>query len=209
MKKGVDNFEECDIYAPIEEIAKGRKYGVRRQFPISNALSNKGNKRVELVIVSYHQRLVLALEIKYKKRGDSLKQGAISSDAEKLRLIKASDINKTIMSNKGYPLEGRVTGFCLLRAVIIVWRAASIVQQMKSESNDIQLQLKKLLVAALPECANGDTELTEYFTKGRPTVAIGNATGSIRAGSSISDSRFWVASLIQAGKRSRTTRQCK
>ncbi len=111
MRKGTDNLTEHSLYKPIEDIAKGRRFEVRNEFPIPKTSSRGGgSKEVDFVIVNRASQSVLALEVKYKRRKKRL-TGSIGSDAAKLLTLTVEGINEQILAGRGYPIRRSVTGF--------------------------------------------------------------------------------------------------
>jgi hypothetical protein len=196
MRREVDDLEEKDLAKPLRAIAKARGFEVKREFCLPMNRRTKGTPRIDFLMVHREQRLVVALETKYKHEGPM--SGGIGKDGAKLHGLTIDVINQQIRAGRGGPAVKRpVVDYRLVRVVLFVWRKDSILDQMKKEPEIIREQFGKLVAAMLPEDSQDDDDTCRQAllgqVAGRP---VGVAAGSLRAGSTITEKRFWVASLI-------------
>lgn len=197
MRSGVDNLSEAALYHPIECIAQGRKFEVKSQFPLLIDPPRPGApSTIDFVMVNRITKLVIALELKYKKPRKKM-AGSLGEDAYKLSKLTLDELNYQIEAGKCGNIKQRVDGYTLVRAVIIVWHKTDISQQLQCESKFIRRQFIKLLRLILPTDIKQDAEnLHRAMLGGLAIRPVAKPFGSLRAGSTASNKRFWVASLI-------------
>jgi hypothetical protein len=103
MRKGVDNLLEHSLYAPVENIANGRKLEVLGQFKIPRHDDSSGApKTIDFLIVNRKNKYVVALEIKFKNLNKKL-TGSLTKDVDKLNFINISMINNQIKEPQDPP----------------------------------------------------------------------------------------------------------
>lgn len=199
MRRGVDNLSEHMLYKPLEEIASGRHFEVKQQFPIPKATPGPGaHKTIDFVLVDRTNRQILALEVKYK-RPTSKMAGSLSADAKKLRDFHLKDAESTIRSGGGGPIAASVSGYALHKAVLFVWRKADGVKHIvANEQKPIRGQLHKLVKRMLPDGVTlSGKSLAECFLAGKAFKPVGNQYGALRSGATVTNQRFWVAAFLE------------
>ncbi|HMG46452.1 MAG TPA: hypothetical protein VK614_03220 [Allosphingosinicella sp.] len=199
MRLGVDNLTEGTLYKPIEDLAKGRGFQVRHEFPLPKKTATRGApQEVDFVIVDRTGEVVVAIEVKYKRRGKKL-TGSISKDAIKLRDLTIEQIEAQIATGSVPQLKGSVQGFNLTKAIIVVWRSGDLVGHLLDrEQKPIVRQFRELVRAMLPDGVEfAAKNLAACFLKGAASKPVGSRFGSLRSGSTITNQRFWVASFLE------------
>jgi hypothetical protein len=196
MRNGVNNLREAELAKPIELIAGGRGLEVKGEFPLPTVCGNRGAPpRVDFILVNRKQKLVVALEVKYKRIGRKM-AGSLSSDAARLDDLSLDTINAQIEAEKGGPIRQRVDGFALERAVLVVWRQSAIVSQLKFEKKPIYRQFIRLMKAMLPAGVEpNEHHYSQAMLGVIATKPVARTYGSLRAGSTITYKRFWVATF--------------
>jgi hypothetical protein len=141
------------------------------------------------------RHVVVALEMKYKKAGRRMK-GGLGIDAAKLHGLTLNSIDAQIAAGEGGRITAPVAGFQLVRAVLVVWHQTAIMEQLRREPILIQKQFINLAAALLP---NDVEPTTRNFSRAMlgdiATKPVARASGSLRAGSTVTRKWFWVASL--------------
>ncbi|WP_144404583.1 hypothetical protein [Belnapia sp. F-4-1] len=197
MQGGVDNLREAELKKPIELIARGRGCEVKGEFPIPTESNKKGAPpSLDFLIIQREQKLVVALEIKYKKTGRRM-AGSIGFDAARLHNLNIENINRQIKAGKAHPITKTVTGFNLIKAVIVAWHQSAILEQIALEPPIIRRQFINLVTAMLPEDVEANSKNFSSAMLGViATRPVANRSGSLRAGSTVTHRRFWVASFL-------------
>lgn len=197
MKNGVDNLREAEFAKPIESIAQGRGFEVKGEFPLSTPTHRRGAPPcIDFLLVNRERKLVVALETKFKKT-DMNMAGRLGADAARLDALTLGSINTQIALGKGGQIRQSVDGFALKRAVLVVWREAAIVAHMNREPSVMRHQFIELVKAMIPDDVEATTEnFSEAMLGLIATKPVGNRYGSLRAGSTITRKRFWVASFL-------------
>ncbi|WP_162792286.1 hypothetical protein [Novosphingobium sp. P6W] len=198
MRAGVDNLREAELAKPLEAIAKGRGYEVEGEFPLPRLPGARGApKCVDFILVNHQHHSVVAIEMKYKKT-DKVMAGSISSDAKKLSSITISDIEDQIQNSKSNVIKKSVLGYDLSKSVLVLWREAGIVAQIRKEDKIIKGQFLNFMKKLLPRELDANPENYSKAMLGvLPTHPVGIASGSMRAGSTITRKKFWVAAFIE------------
>jgi len=197
MQNGVDNLREAELKKPIEQIARGRGFEVKGEFPLPKPPGKAGGpESIDFIMVHREKKLVVALELKYKKAGRRM-AGSISSDAARLHSLTLDTINSQITLGRCHPLVTQVKDFAFARAVLVVWRESAIMDQMKVEPKAIRNQFLSLVKAMLPDKIE---QTEENYSKAMDgliaTKPVARSVGSLRAGSTVTRKRFWVASFL-------------
>jgi hypothetical protein len=197
MQVGIDNLREAELAKPVDAIARGRGYEVKGEFPLPKEKGQRGAPPcIDFVMVNRKRKAVVALELKYKKTGKRM-AGSLGNDAARLNVLSLDMINAQIKAGRAGAIIGNVDGFKLERAVIVVWHQSAIVEHMRSEPEPIRKQFLKLVKAMLPDNIEATTENFSRAMLGvLATKPVGRSYGSLRAGSTISRRRFWVASFL-------------
>ncbi|KXV72872.1 hypothetical protein AD952_01850 [Acetobacter cerevisiae] len=199
MCRSTDNIRESSFAKPIEDIAKGQGYDVQTEFPIRE--KKKGRPRsVDFLLVNHKKRIVVSIETKYKKT-DRTMAGSLSEDAAKLDQLTITQINTQIeeqtKNHEPGVITGSVSGYELIRAVLVVWHQSAIMAQLRVESTEIKNTFRALVKAMLPD---GIEPTHRNFSKAMLGVIamkpVANKSGSLRSGSTVTRKRFWVASFI-------------
>jgi hypothetical protein len=201
MKNNADIFDESSVYLPIIELAMGRQCEVLREFPIpkesENKIPRKGTKEIDFLVVSRRKKIVIMLEVKFKKSGKPM-AGGIAKDVAKLLSVEINDIVKQIKAGKTYPIRRPIEAtYRVARAVMVIWRGNAVFDQMKKEDDVIKKQFKKLFAQLVS--TNSDWEKSkQWFNKNKPYKPILTKYGSMRAASTKSvKKRFWVMTLFE------------
>lgn len=197
MREGVDNLNESSLGHPLEIVAKGRGYEVRREFPLPRTPGSKGDsKRIDFLMVNRASKSIVALETKYKRAGLRM-AGGIGLDAARLHGLNTSMIDEQIAAGHGGRITGSVDGFDLIRAVLVVWHRTAIMEQMLEEPPLIKGQFVSLVKAMLPDGVEANSRnYSEAMLGAIATKPVARRIGSLRAGSTVTRHRFWVASLM-------------
>jgi hypothetical protein len=200
MREGVDNLAEATLYKPLEEIASGRHFEVKSQFPIPKKTPGKGApKTIDLVLVDRSVQTMLALEVKYKKPGSEM-AGSLSADARKLREFNIAAAEDTVSAGGAGQIKRSVAGFTLVKALLFVWRSAhGLKHVVEKEDEAIKKQLQILVRKMLPEGVELTAEnLRKCFLGDAASKPVTDPKyGSLVSGSTLSNERFWVASFIE------------
>lgn len=199
MRRGTDNLSESTLYKPLEEIAGGRHFEVKQQFPIPKRSPGRGaEKTIDFVVVDRANCAVLALEVKYKRSGRKM-AGSLTKDAVKLRNFTITDADQTIAAGKAGNIKSSVSGFSITRAVLFVWRKSDgVLHIVNEEERPIKSQLAKLVKKMIPNGLElSDKNLAECFLAGKAAKPVSNKYGSLRSGSTVTNQRFWVATFIE------------
>lgn len=200
MRRGANNLSEVALYKPLEEIANGRHFEVKQQFPIPKESPRAGAPMtIDFVVVDRANRAVLALEVKYKRLGKKM-AGSLSEDAMKLRSFTIDDAECTILAGSGGTIRSSVEGFSLTKAVLFVWHDADGLRHIiKTEDKPIKAQLRQLVKRMLPDGVDFTAQnLGECFLARKATKPVASAIyGGLRSGSTVSNRRFWVATFLQ------------
>ena len=196
MRNGVDNLREAEFAKPIESIAQARGFEVKGEFPLPTAVRRRGAPPcIDFLLINRDRKLVVALETKFKKT-DMNMAGRLGADAARLDALTLDTINGQIELGKGGQSRQSVDGSMLSRAVLVVWREAAIVAHMNREPPIMRRQFIELAKAMIPEDVEATTENFSRAMMGLiATKPVGNKFGSLRAGSTITRKRFWVASF--------------
>ncbi len=197
MRNSTANLREAELAKPIEDIAQGRGFEVKGEFPLPKPKGKHGRPAcIDFLLVHRGTKLVVTIEIKYKKTGKKM-AGGISNDAARLHNLNLEAINAQIRTANAGSIKHSVTGYKLERAVLVVWKQSSIMEQMEFEHDFIVGQFEKLVSAMLPD---GVAQTWGNFRKTMlgqiATKPIARSYGSLRAGSTVTHKRFWVASFL-------------
>ncbi len=197
MRSGVDNLNEARLGPPLECIADGRGYEAKAEFQLPRpAGSTGGPQRIDFLMVNRERQVVVALETKYKKAGRRM-QGGLGIDAAKLHGLTLNSIDAQIAAGQGGGITAPVAGFQLVRAVLVVWHQTTIMEQLRREPILIQKQFIDLVAALLPDDVEPTSRNFSRAMLGElATKPVARASGSLRAGSTVTRKRFWVASLM-------------
>lgn len=197
MRAGVDNLREGALEKPIEEIAKGRNFEVKGQFTLPRRPSQLGApKSIDFLLVDRKTKIVVALELKYKKSGKRM-AGGLGLDAAKLHQISIDDIEEIIRAGKAGAIKKSVAGYKLHRAILIVWKEDTIRAQLEREPAVIQRQFDRMARKIVPKGTRvSDRNISRVLSGDIAASPVGCRDGSLRAGSTITKRRFWVASFL-------------
>ena len=106
---------------------------LRREFPIPKKNNNQ-NKGVDFLIVDRNKKLVIALEVKYKKLGKPL-TGSLTKDIAKLMSFGIKEINDQITEKRAYPIKNEIPDeFDIMRGMLFVTRENDIVKHFSHKS---------------------------------------------------------------------------
>ncbi len=199
MRRATNNLNEASLAKPIEDIARGQGYDVQTEFPLQ--LGKVGRpKSIDFMLVNHEKKLVVAIETKFKKLGCKM-AGSISSDASRLSRLSIanidSQIHRQMKSRKRHSIRTTVKNYNITRCVLVFWYGHSIMEQIRNESKYIKMAFSKMVKAMLPEGVNGTPYYLGQAMLGLiATKPVANNIGSLRAGSTKTYRRFWVASFF-------------
>jgi len=198
MQQGIDNLREAELARPLELIARGRNYEVRGEFPLPKEEKKRGTpQRLDFLLVNHSHRVAIAVETKYKKKGKRM-AGSIGSDARRLSELTVDTIETQIASGAAKPFSKPVSGYALLRAIIVVWHQSDIMEQLRVEPDTVKRQYLGLVSALLPEGAEANSRNFAAAMLGKlATRPVAKKAGALRPGSTYTYKRFWVACLIE------------
>lgn len=132
MRAGVDNLREGSLEKPIEEIAQGRRFEVKGQFPLPRSPAQLGAPQsIDFLMVDREDQTVVALELKYKRAGKKMAGGLGLDAAGRIR--------------------DSVEGYRLQRAVLVVWREDAIKDQLEREPAIIRRQFQRMTRKLVPK----------------------------------------------------------
>lgn len=197
MRDGVDNLREAELAKPLEDIAKGRGFEVKGQFPIANLEKRRGARRkLDFVLVHRKHRIVIAIETKYKKK--SRMGGSLAEDARRLRDLTLDALDARILAGDGAPIRDSVQNYTLFRAVVIVWHQSDVMGQILTEPVPIKRQFIDLVSALLPPDVEANSRhFAEAMLGARAIRPVARKSGALRPGSTFTYKRFWVACLFE------------
>jgi hypothetical protein len=139
---------------------------------------------------------VVVIELKYIKK-DKKMAGSLSKDAERLNSITIETIDNQIKLGHGGHIKKGVAKYKLHKAIIVAWKENSISKQITKEHPVLQYYFYALARKVIPD---GIEETSQNISKAMfgkiASRAVGTKFGSLRAGSTISWRKFWVASFI-------------
>jgi hypothetical protein len=197
MRDGVDNLREGSLEKPIEEIAKGRHFEVKGQFQLPRRPGQLGaSQSIDFLMVDRQTEIVVALELKFKRAGKKM-AGGMGLDAAKLHQVSIEKIEQQIRAGEAGSIRKSVTGYQLQRAVMVVWREDAIQAQLLREPAIIRTQFERMALKVVPKgIAVTDQNIEKVLSGKIAANPVGCRDGSLRAGSTITKRRFWVASLL-------------
>ncbi len=124
---------------------------------------------------------------------------SLGKDGKKLHGFSLNDINTQILAKKNKVISTplAINEFTLVRAVLIAWHGSAILQQMKVEPVLIRRRFVRLVKAMLPDGVEANPENYSRAMMGViATKPVARKYGSLRAGSTVTHKRFWVATFI-------------
>lgn len=196
MQGSTSNLEESSLYLPLHDIARARGYEVICQCPLPRTSGQIGApKSFDLLMLSVKYRHILVLEVKFKKPNKRM-TGSVGADIAKMMLLSDRKLEALAKRRLGEP-QG--TGFKVSRAAMIIWRRSDVVDHFRlREHLLVRRQWTSLLKGLSAGSSMSPARAIAQSLSGRPTISsVANRFGSLRAGSTLTAGRFWVATLFQ------------